>query len=184
VHSPALNILTVVNHLYNELVKAQPNSRVREVVTVDLFAKAQAGDLTTAELAAALAKLNELRISTAIAVRGAGDEPENEGKQQRQIGAFVAEKRTHASFDKSSMKPQQTSVKFQYRGRTQFKGSDEKHVRTPSQEASMVAHYKRAVWYATKHSAFKFLQTLNDQCTASGEAILTVDQKGGVVKPI
>ena len=47
-HSPALNILTVVNHLYNELVKAQPNTRVREVVTVDLFAKAQAGDLTTA----------------------------------------------------------------------------------------------------------------------------------------
>ena len=184
VHSPALNILTVSNHLYNELVKAEPNSRVREVFTPELFKKAQKGDLTAAEFAAALTKTNELKIPTAIAVRGAGNEPENEGKQQRQIGAFVAEKRTHASFDKSSVKPQQTPVKFQDRGRTQFKASDEKHVRSRSQDTTTVAHYKRGVGYATKHGALKFLQTLNDQCTALGEAILTVDPKGGVVTPI
>jgi hypothetical protein len=188
--SSNLTVRMAVDLAYFDLPKVHEGSKIREVFTEEVHLAARAGKLPTVELEALFRKCNELRISLMLTMPSADPD---KAQTQRQIGAFVAGKALHAPGDKSnvkgSVKPR-ASVKFQDRGQSKERSSsgasklERSRSRSRSQEAGMIAHYKKAVAYATKHGALTFLQIINNQWKKSGEAIVEVDQKGNVVVPI
>ena len=183
--SPAMNIMKVVDHCYSTCVKADVNCRTRDVMNAAFFKLAREGKVTKAQLLAALTQLQDMKIPTSCKTL------RDETKQQRPVGqvnAFAAVPTAPAPGGKGSKggaKPQP-----QERGRPperQHESSSETtrpRSRSPSQQHSTVATYKKCIDAVKKHGLLKYLQRIQKECEAINEPLFEVDQAGDIVLPI
>jgi len=184
--SPAMNIMKVVDHCYSTCVKADVNCRTRDVIDATFFKLAREGKVTKAQLLAALSQLQDMKIPTTC--KTLRDETKQQQRPVGPVNAFAAVPTAPAPGGKGSKggaKPQP-----QERGRPAERIKDSSsettrpRSRSPSQQQSTVAMYKKCIDAVKKHGLLKYLQRIHKECVAINEPLFEVDQAGDIVIPL